>query len=168
MLPEIEKIKGVHPGAILKRELKILCIKGSELANIIQEHKQTISAVLNKRRAINPALSVKLAHFFKVAPDYFMLLQASYDVKELILKDQKQAPNLSHFRKSLFWDTSLHTIDWEQQKRAVIQRVLERGNEKEINEILTFYGRELISKELPFIKESRLPSFRKNIETYCL
>jgi len=58
MLPDIEKIKGVHPGAILKRELKILCIKGSELANIIQEHKQTISAVLNKRRAINPALSI--------------------------------------------------------------------------------------------------------------
>jgi antitoxin HigA-1 len=62
----------------------------------------------------------------------------------------------------------LHTIDWEQQKRAVIQRVLERGNEIEINEILTFYGRELISKELPFIKESRLPSFRQNIETYRL
>ena len=41
MLPELSKIKGVHPGAILRKELKIRDLKGSQLARSIQEHKQT-------------------------------------------------------------------------------------------------------------------------------
>ncbi|MDD2983907.1 MAG: helix-turn-helix domain-containing protein [Crocinitomicaceae bacterium] len=54
MLPELSKIKGVHPGAILKRELNRQGLKGSELARYLGEHKQTISAILNKKRDINP------------------------------------------------------------------------------------------------------------------
>ena len=81
MLPKLSKIKGVHPGAILRRELKIRNLKSNDLAVCISEHKQTISAILNKRRSINPKLSIKLSKQFNVDDDYFMLLQSSYDVK---------------------------------------------------------------------------------------
>ena len=90
MLPELAKVKGVHPGAILKRELKAQSLKGIELATSIGEHKQTISALLNKRRDINPKLSIKLSKHFNVEEDYFMLLQASHDVKKASQSELKK------------------------------------------------------------------------------
>ena len=163
MLPELTKIKGVHPGAILRRELKIQGLKASELAKSIDEHKQTISAILNKRRDINPKLSIKLSKQFKVDKDYFMLLQASYNVKIMVESEIKPTPNINNIRKVIFWDTSIDKIDWDKNKRAIIKRILERGNKNEINEIISFYGRKTICYEIKSIKKSYLPSFEKNI-----
>ena len=111
MLPELTKIKGVHPGAILRRELKIQGLSASQLANSINEHKQTISAILNKKRNINPKLSIKLSKQFNVDEDYFMLLQASYDVKKTAETLLKITPNINNFRSILFWDTTINKID---------------------------------------------------------
>jgi len=168
MLPNLTKIKGVHPGAILRRELKIQGLKGSELASSINEHKQTISAILNKRRGINPKLSIKLSKRFNVDEDYFMLLQASFDVKKTAESEMKNTPNINNIRKVIFWDTTIDKIDWNKNKRAIIKRILERGNKTEINEIISFYGKKIISNEIKSIKKSHLPSFEKNIIEYNL
>ncbi len=162
MLPTINKIKGVPPSIILKRELTRQNIKSSELAKSVNEHKQTISAILHKKRRITPKLSIKLAQFFNVDEDYFLLLQASYDIRQVLSSEKKQTPNLNKIRKVLFWDTSLDKIDWGKYKKSVIQRVLERGNEAEINEIIAFYGREIIIDEIKRI-DSRFISFENNI-----
>lgn len=168
MLPKLHKIKGIHPGTLLHWELNNLNLKAIELAEAIGEHKQTISAIINKRRSINPNLSIKLAKQFNIDTDYFMLLQASYDVKIAEQTEVKNIPNLETFRKALFWDTNFERIDWIKNKRAVIQRVLERGNKKEIGEIINFYGRETIKEEIKAIKSSFLPSFKENLTTYNL
>ena len=47
---------------------------------------------------------------------------------------------MSKLRKTLFWDTDVKQIDREKQYKAVIQRVYERGNTNEQNEITRFYG----------------------------
>jgi len=167
MLPRLNKIKGIHPGTLLKWELKNRNLKSNQLADAIGEHKQTISAILNKRRAVNPNLSIKLSREFKTDPDYFMLLQASYDVKKAE-SEIRTTPNMNKLRKVLFWDTNFENIDWDKNRKAVIKRVLERGNKTEINEIISFYGRKTISKELKSIKNSRLPSFEKNIKDFNL
>ncbi|MBS9767850.1 MAG: helix-turn-helix domain-containing protein [Flavobacteriaceae bacterium] len=166
MFPTIQKIKGLHPSIILKRELTHQNIKSSELAKSVDEHKQTISAILNQKRKITPKLSIKLGQFFHIEDDYFSLLQASYDVKTTYSTKQK-TPNLNNVRKVLFWDTSFEKIDWNKQKKAVIQRVLERGNDKEINEIISFYGKQLVSNEIKNIN-SRFTSFKENIKKYHL
>jgi len=49
-------------------------------------------------------------------------------------------PDLSLLRPVLFWDTKMGKIDWHKQRKAVIKRVFERGNEIEKNEIIRFYG----------------------------
>jgi len=168
MLPQLAKIKGVHPGTILRRELKIQTLKSSDLANSIGEHKQTISALLNKRRNINPKLSIKLSKIFNVEPDYFMLLQSSYDVKLAANLVKVRTPNLSILREALFWDTTLDKIDWSNNKRAVIKRILERGNEAEITEIISFYGKKVIENEVLAIKQSFMPAFAINVKKYNL
>ncbi len=166
MFPTIQKIKGVHPSIILKRELTRQNIKSSELAKSVDEHKQTISAILNQKRKITPKLSIKLGQFFHIEDDYFSLLQASYDVKTTYSIKQK-TPNLNNIRKVVFWDTSFEKIDWQKNKRAVIQRILERGNETEIKEIISFYGKKIIFDEVRNMN-SRFISFKENIKKYNL
>ena len=167
MLPRLNKIKGIHPGTLLRWVLDNQNLKGSELASSIGEHKQTISAILNKRRDINPSLSIKLSKVFKTEKDYFMLLQASYDVK-IAESEIKETPNINNIRSALFWDTDFNKIDWNKNKKAIIKRILERGNKTEINEIISFYGKKTISKEIKSIKESYLPAFEKNVKEYNL
>lgn len=168
MIPEISKVKGIHPGAILKRELKNRGIKSSDLAALINEHKQTISAIIHERRGINPGLSIKLAQQFAVESDYFMHLQASYDIKQEIDKQNKskRIPNLRKFRKVLFWDTEFNKLDWEKQKSAIIRRIFERGNETEIKEIICFYGHKEIKKIIQLSTNDFLPSFKINIKKF--
>lgn len=168
MLPKISKIKGIHPGAILKRELKTLGIRSNEFAELVNEHKQTISAIINEKRGINPALSIKLAKQLHVADDYFMYLQSSYDVKSELKKFIKSngTPNLSLFRKILFWDTDFDNIDWEIQKSAIILRVFERGNELEINEIISFYGRQNVKRLANLNKNHFHAIFYENVRKY--
>ncbi len=167
MLPDINKIKGIHPGAILKREIKKRGLKNKDLASMVDEHAQTISAILKEKRNINPKLSVKLGKELGVEDDYFMLLQASYDVKKIYLKEGTEiTPNLKNLRKALFWDTDFDKIDWKRNKRAIVKRIFERGNEAEILEILSFYGVEEVKKVIRNIGSSYLDSFDKNVAKY--
>lgn len=167
MIPDITKVKGVHPGAILKREIKKRGLKNKELASLVKEHAQTIGAILNEKRSINPNLSIKLGVELGVESDYFMILQASYDVKKAESKTLKQkTPNLKIIRKKLFWDTDFDKIDWAKNRKALIRRIFERGNDKEIREIIRFYGMETVKKELKNIDYTFLPSFEYNLKLY--
>ena len=49
-------------------------------------------------------------------------------------------PDLTKFRKTLFWDTTFDRIDFTAHSRYVINRVFERGNEEERQEVIRFYG----------------------------
>jgi addiction module HigA family antidote len=167
MLPDINKIKGIHPGAIIKREIKKRGLRKKDFALKVNVHAQTISAIIKEKRSITPGLSISLGTNLGVEPDYFMLLQASYNVKKARLQTRKQfTPDLKKIRKSLFWDTDFNKIDWERNKRSVIRRIFERGNDEEIQEIINFYGIDIVKNELKYIKKSFLPSFEINLTKY--
>jgi hypothetical protein len=74
-----------------------------------------------------------------------MTLQVFYDIKEA-KKDSTYKPDLSKLRKVTFWDTSFDKIDWKQNKVAVIKRIFSRGTEIEQEEIIRFYGKEVVDK----------------------
>ena len=167
MLPEISKIKGVFPGAVLSRELKKRGLESKQFALSLREYQQTINAINKGRRGINPALSIKLGEKLGVNAEYFMLLQAYYEVekkKQDLLHNQIK-PNVAIFQKALFWDTNIDTIDWQRQKRAVIRRVFERGTEAEIKEIISFYGEKTVAETL-FSVPQYLPSLAENAKQY--
>jgi addiction module HigA family antidote len=167
MLPEIIKIKGVHPGAVLSRELKKRGWESKQFALSLGEHPQTINAISKGRRGMNPALSIKLGNALGTDAEYFMLLQAYYEIereKKEQLKYQPK-PDMSKIPAILFWDTDINQIDWQRQKKAVINRIFERGNETEIEEIISFYGKETIIEELKSIPQY-LPTLTQNAERY--
>lgn len=131
---------------------------------MVNEYTQTISAIINERRGINPALSIKLGQQLGTKEDYFMLLQASYEVQKEINKstENSSTPNLSNIRKVLFWDTNFDQIDWNRNKSAIIRRVFERGNDNEIEEIISFYGRPTVRRVIRSSKNEFLPAYNKN------
>lgn len=167
MLPAYNRIKGIHPGAILKRELIKRGIKSIELARSINEHAQTINAISKERRGINAKLSIKLGNYFGIDNDYFMLLQAGYEVSNSL---QVSTPNslIGKIRNALFWDTDFTKIDLIKNKRFIIQRILERGNENEIKELIKLYGKTIIKQELKKINNTFNPNFKANISKYIL
>lgn len=59
-------------------------------------------------------------------------------------KDQLK-PNLDD---RLFWDVNLDEINWRRASRFVVERILQRGRDKEYEEIARFYGREKIIRIL--------------------
>lgn len=166
MLPELSKIKGIHPGAILKRELLTRSMKNKEIASAVEEHAQTISSILKEKRGINPSLSIKLGNVLGVDADYFMLLQASYEVTKAQKINTSPTPDLDFIRPALFWDTDFNKIDWLKEKSAVIKRIFERGNESEISEIISFYGRDTTELVLKGIQSDYLPSFKENVDKF--
>ena len=58
-------------------------------------------------------------------------------------------------------------IDFAAHGRYVINRVFERGNEDEIQEVIRFYGIETIKKEIRLDRRSQFErKIRKNLEKY--
>lgn len=144
MLPDIDIVKGVHPGLILERELSKRKIRKSQLAGELGISSGIITDITKQRRGINPALSIRLGRFFEISEEYFGLLQTYY-VLRLEQKKQIKHINLS-LRSSLFWDVNFEDIDYKRNKSFVIIRVFERGNKKEIQKIIDFYGKEQVSQ----------------------
>lgn len=144
----IEKYKGIHPGIILEREFKKRALHQRPFALSIGEHPQTLNAITKGKRKLNTPLALKIEEKLGLEEGTLALMQTYFDINEEKSKIKQTTPNLSILRKSLFWDTDSTKIDWTKQYRAVIQRVFERGNKIEREEIIRFYGKEKIKKAL--------------------
>lgn len=74
-------------------------------------------------------------------------------------KDNKTnpKPNLPDW---LFWKVDLETLNWQKAFRSVIERVLDRGNDEEIDELIRFYGEKKVlsvfTKAPIYLMEHRL------------
>ncbi|MEI5985128.1 MULTISPECIES: transcriptional regulator [Sphingobacterium] len=145
---QFEKYQGIHPGIVLDRELKKRSIKQRPFALSLEEHPQTFNAITKGKRGISTALALKIERELGLEEGTLVILQAYYDIKKIKEKEIKRTPNLHILSKGLFWDTDIQQIDWKRQYKAVIQRVFERGNENDKNEIIRFYGTEKVNQAL--------------------
>ncbi|MBB6235418.1 addiction module HigA family antidote [Pedobacter sp. AK013] len=143
----ISKFKGIHPGLILERELKKRRLKKGPLALSLNEYPQTLSDITKGKRGVTASLSIKLDQILGLEEGSMLILQAYYEIqKEKDKRNASDKPNLSILRKILFWDTDFDKINWKSQYQSVIQRVLERGNSDEKNELIRYYGQDLVNK----------------------
>jgi len=144
----LEKFKGIHPGIVLNRELEQRGIKQRPFALSIGEHPQTLNAITKGRRSVNASISLKMENALALEEGTLLVLQAYYDICIEKEKRKNIKPNISILRSSLFWDTDINKIDWENQYKAIIRRVFERGNEHEKQELILFYGKGKIQAAL--------------------
>lgn len=97
---------------------------------------------------MNIALALKIEKALGLEEGYFMILQVYYDIKQEKQKQNTEHPDLTKLRPVLFWDTKMESVNWHKQKKAVIKRVFERGNDMEKAEITRFYGIETVDNIL--------------------
>ena len=137
----IDIIKGIHPGKFIERELKKGNLTQRSLAEATGIPYQTINAIIAGRRNLTTEQAIKIDSVLNLEEVFFSILQVYYDIKQY---REKELANLytgsPRIRRILFWDTDFDKINWGKYKDAVIKRVLERGNEEEINEIQNFYN----------------------------
>lgn len=147
MKEDLTILKGIHPGIILDRKLKEKKLSKGQFALSIHEYPQTLGAITKGKRSMNTPLAMKIENALGIAEGFFMTLQIFYDIKEEKRKqNENRHPDLSKLRPALFWDTDITKIDWHQQRRAIIERVFERGTEEEKEEIRRFYGNSFVSE----------------------
>jgi addiction module HigA family antidote len=75
----------VHPGEILREDLmKPLGLTVSGLARELKVPVNRISEIVNGRRAIKADAALRLARYFGNSPEFWINLQASYDLRVTI------------------------------------------------------------------------------------
>lgn len=144
---KIDKLKGLHPGILLERELKKRKLAKRPFALSLNTHPQLLGDITKGKRKMNLPLALKIESALGFEEGYLMMLQLYYDIKQEKLKQEQDVhPDLSQFRPVIFWDTDMKKIDWIRQKKAIIKRVLERGNIQEKKELERFYGKDELEK----------------------
>lgn len=71
----------IHPGETLADELAAAGVSPTELARQIRVPANRISQVINGKRAITGDTALRLAHWFGTSPQFWMNLQAAYEVR---------------------------------------------------------------------------------------
>ena len=71
----------IHPGEILAEELDELGVSPTELSRQIRVPANRISQIINGKRAVTGDTALRLAHWFGSSPQFWMNLQALYDVR---------------------------------------------------------------------------------------
>jgi plasmid maintenance system antidote protein VapI len=145
MIKNLDTIKGIHPGFFLERELKKRGLGKGRFAISVNEFPQTLVSITKGKRKMNTSLALKIEKALGLEEGYLMILQVYHDIREEKQKQSNQRPDLTQLRPVLFWDTPIEHIDWQKNKRAVIQRVFERGNKAEKEEIKKFYGKDVVA-----------------------
>lgn len=153
MTNRIDLIKGIHPGKFIEWDLKRKSLTQRYLAQETGIPYQTINAIVSGRRNLTTEQAIKIERLLNYEEGFLAILQTYFDIKQYKEKELinlcKEVPNI---RKSLFWDANFDKINWLKHKNVVIQRVLERGNTVEIEEIKRYYN--LSTEELKKYKVS--------------
>lgn len=81
----------VHPGERLAKHLSDLKMSAAELGRQLKVPANRITEILNKQRAITGDTALRLGHFFGTTAEYWLNLQAIY---ELRVAEQKSGADI--------------------------------------------------------------------------
>jgi addiction module HigA family antidote len=88
------KLAPVHPGELLKETLADLGLSMNQVAKEIGVPANRISAIVAGTRSITGESALRLARYFGTTPEYWMNMQARYDIEAA--KDEWDADIRKH------------------------------------------------------------------------
>ncbi|MDQ3027965.1 MAG: HigA family addiction module antitoxin [Pseudomonadota bacterium] len=80
----------IHPGEHLGEQLEELGLSAAELGRQLGVPTNRITAILNGQRAVTGDSALRLGHFFGVSPQFWLNLQATYDLRTAEAKVGRQ------------------------------------------------------------------------------
>jgi addiction module HigA family antidote len=93
------KIAVIHPGEHLAEELEALKISAAELARNLDVPASRITKILNGTQSITGDTALRLAHFFGISAQFWLNLQALYDLRTAQAKAGKSIAALPRLRR---------------------------------------------------------------------
>lgn len=75
------KLPPIHPGEILKETLGDLGMSMNRLAQALRVPANRVSGIVAGQRAITGETALRLARYFNTTPDYWINMQAQYDLE---------------------------------------------------------------------------------------
>ena len=70
----------IHPGRILKRELAARELSANRFALAIRVPSGRVTDILNFKRGVTPETALRFARYFGNSPEFWMTLQARYEL----------------------------------------------------------------------------------------
>ncbi|KAA3614238.1 MAG: addiction module antidote protein, HigA family [Planctomycetota bacterium] len=90
-----------HPGEMLLEEfLNPMDLSQKDLANGIHVPYQRINELVNRRRGITPSTALRLAKFLGTTPEYWMNLQARWDLFHALASEKEELKQIRRSRKA--------------------------------------------------------------------
>lgn len=81
----------VHPGEILREEYLVpLDMSAGALAKKLGVPRTRIERLATEQSPITPDTALRLAKFFRTTPEFWMNMQASYDIKTAYVEIEEQ------------------------------------------------------------------------------
>jgi len=78
----MNKMRPIHPGEVLREEFLIPHgLSASALAQALRVPAPRINDIVRERRGVTPDTALRLARFFRTTPQFWLNLQASYELK---------------------------------------------------------------------------------------
>jgi addiction module HigA family antidote len=77
----IDNLPPIHPGRFLRDELEALGLSARKFADRIHVPHNAITGIMNGGRSISAKMAIRLGRAFGTTPQYWMNLQAIYDLK---------------------------------------------------------------------------------------
>ncbi len=78
----MNKMRPIHPGEVLREEFLIPHgLSAHALAQALRVPAPRINDIVRERRAVTPDTALRLARYFGTTPQFWLNLQASYDLK---------------------------------------------------------------------------------------
>jgi antitoxin HigA-1 len=79
----MRKLPNIHPGEVLREEfLTPMGISQNAVARAIGVPPRRINEIVLGKRAITADTALRLAHYFGTSEQFWMVLQASFDLEE--------------------------------------------------------------------------------------
>lgn len=163
-------MEDVPAGKILEVILKKKNLTQRELAALSDQYPQRIYEYIKGKRKFTIKASLALEKALEIdIKGFFFKIQTNHEIYKVVNEAELFIrPDLTKLSKGLFWDTRIEKINWIRNKKWVIKRVFEYGNDQEIEEIVRFYGMDTIKSVFPLIKnswnsEQRNKNYQKHI-----
>lgn len=75
-----QRISPTHPGELLAEDIADIGVTQSKLARALGVPRSRVNAIINGTRPITADTALRLARFFGTSPEYWLNLQARYDL----------------------------------------------------------------------------------------
>jgi addiction module HigA family antidote len=78
----IDNLPPIHPGIFLREEIEALDLSARKFAEHIHVPHNAVTGIMNGERSISAQMAIRLGQAFGTTPQYWLNLQAIYDLKQ--------------------------------------------------------------------------------------